>query len=54
MLGSNLYTDLGADLAVEQRPQPLERSWKKAAHCALIPMPPRSMLDKATGQREAA
>ena len=31
MLGSNLYTNPGADLAVEQRPQPLEQSWKKAA-----------------------
>lgn len=29
MLGSNLYTNPGADLAVEQRPQPLEQSWKK-------------------------
>lgn len=38
MLGSNLYTNPGADLAVEQKPRPLEQSWKKAARCVLIPL----------------
>lgn len=51
MLGS---TNPGAALAVEQRPQPLEQSWKKAARCVLIPVPHRGMLDEATKQREAA
>lgn len=48
LLGSNLCTNPGADLAIEQRPQPLEQSWKKGqAHCVLIPLAPHSLLDKA-------
>lgn len=38
MLGSNLYTNPGANLAVEQKLRPLEQSWKKAARCVLIPL----------------
>lgn len=47
--GSNLCPNPGADLSVEQRPQPWEQSWEKGqAQRVLIPETPQSSLDKAT------